>query len=438
MNEHAVPKGRAARSCLAAAFMVMSLYTAGAAQAQAPATASAPLGLQQAMQMALDGHPLLAIRRGGIQAAGQDVEAAKWKRYPTATLDQSAFVGQQNLTTTNQSQYTATWRVQQPLWTGGKITSEISMADSRKGVAEWSLVETEQELLTRVAQSFSDFVRLQERNRIASDNLVEHQRLYDQIRRRTDQQVSSEVDVLLAQARLQQAQAESLTLRSNLSTVKATLEQLVGVPVSAVRMPERVMTPTMASLAEYLTQGVKASPSLMRLEQERQAALSDVEGKRASLYPNVSLRYEKFMGAASAVPFDRWSVALEYQPGSGLSAVSGLGASAKRLEMAASAIEAGQREVTERIMNQFNEAQTFAQQVGPATDYARTASDVMASYLRQYTAGRKSWLDVMNAQREQTQSRYSAADVTSGTLLSVLKLEILAGLLTRDTISKIQ
>jgi adhesin transport system outer membrane protein len=59
----------------------------------------------------------------------------------------------------------------------------------------------------------------------------------------------------------------------------------------------------------------------------------------------------------------------------------------------------------------------------------------MASYLRQYTTGRKSWLDVMNAQREQTQARYSAVDVAAGVLLSSLKLDILTGRLNRASLS---
>ena len=58
----------------------------------------------------------------------------------------------------------------------------------------------------------------------------------------------------------------------------------------------------------------------------------------------------------------------------------------------------------------------------------------MASYLRQYTTGRKSWLDVMNAQREQTQARNAAVDVEVGALLSLIKLDILTGRLTRVSV----
>lgn len=402
--------------------------------AQMPAVAADSLNLREAFRLALDGHPLVELRRGGIEAAQEDVEVAKWKRFPTVTAETGQFIGPQDVTLTNSSQNTATWRVQQPLWTGGKIDTEIDGMGLRKQAAEWSLVEVEQELLTRVAQSYSDLVRLQDRVQIAVDNRAEHQRLFDQIRRRADQQVSSEADVALAQARLQQAQTELTTLRAAASNARSTLEQLVGTSVLRV---ERVgtVTPSLRDVAEVLAAARAYAPTIKRLEQERDVAQNDVASRRALLYPNVSLRYEKFSGAATVVPFDRMLVVLEYQPGAGLSSMSAIGAAVKRAGMSANAIDAGMREITEKTLNQYSEARAFVDQIEPSRAYAAASSEVMASYLRQYTTGRKSWLDVMNAQREQTQARYSAVDVAAGVVLSALKLDILTGRLSRASLS---
>jgi adhesin transport system outer membrane protein len=179
---------------------------------------------------------------------------------------------------------------------------------------------------------------------------------------------------------------------------------------------------------------LRFSPTLKRLEEERNAALKDVDSKRAVLYPNVSVRYEKLSGALSVIPIDHWMVVLDYVPGAGLSSFSAIGAAVKRAEMAGNAMVAGQRDVTERTFNQYSDARSFIDQLEPARAYAKASADVMASYLRQYTTGRKSWLDVMNAQREQTQARYAELDAFAGGVLAVLKLEILAGRVTRATV----
>ena len=131
------------------------------------------------------------------------------------------------------------------------------------------------------------------------------------------------------------------------------------------------------------------------------------------------------------MPLDRWLVVLDFQPGAGLSSLAAARAAAERANMAQSAEEAGRRELAEKTLVQVNEAASFAEQRGPALAYSRAAGDVMASYLRQYTTGRKSWLDVLNAQREWTQARYAAADVEAGAALAALRLDILTGRLDR-------
>ena len=47
------------------------------------------------------------------------------------------------------------------------------------------------------------------------------------------------------------------------------------------------------------------------------------------------------------------------------------------------------------------------------------------SYLRQYAVGKKSWLDVLNAQREATQARNTLVDFEVLYLTSLYRLNIL-------------
>jgi adhesin transport system outer membrane protein len=57
---------------------------------------------------------------------------------------------------------------------------------------------------------------------------------------------------------------------------------------------------------------------------------------------------------------------------------------------------------------------------------------VVDSYLRQYRVGRKSWLDVLNAQREVVQAEYTLVDYQSLLLGASYRLAILAGDLTSE------
>jgi adhesin transport system outer membrane protein len=52
-------------------------------------------------------------------------------------------------------------------------------------------------------------------------------------------------------------------------------------------------------------------------------------------------------------------------------------------------------------------------------------NSVIESYLRQYAVGKKSWLDVLNAQREATQARNTLVDFEVQYLTSIYRLRVL-------------
>lgn len=416
--------------------LALALLGAGPLQAQPPAEASlsavparsAALTLTEAFRLALAGHPLIRQRQGGIGAAQDEVTAAEWRRFPTLTVDSAHSFDRPPPAVGSTDANALTVRVQQPLWMGGRISSEINAAEIRRGVAQLSLEETELDLLLRVVQSYSDTLRLQERIAVATENTLEHQRLFDLIQRRLDQRVTSEADVSLAKARLQQAKTELVTLQAARANARSTLEQLIGRPLNG----DALARPAARTLAwpdarAAVDAARQALPTMRRLDTEVELARADYETKKSTLMPQLALRYEKFAGSAAVIPYDRWQVVLQYQPDAGLSALPGMDAAAKRVAMAQSAVEAGERDLADKVTSQFNEATAFLEQSDASNQYADAAAAVMASYLRQYTAGRKSWLEVLNAQRELALARYNAIDTAAGVVLATHRMDILTG-----------
>ena len=52
---------------------------------------------------------------------------------------------------------------------------------------------------------------------------------------------------------------------------------------------------------------------------------------------------------------------------------------------------------------------------------------MVASYLRQFRVGKKSWLDVLNAQGEKAQAYYLKTDIEMPLLLAKFRLQALTG-----------
>jgi adhesin transport system outer membrane protein len=57
----------------------------------------------------------------------------------------------------------------------------------------------------------------------------------------------------------------------------------------------------------------------------------------------------------------------------------------------------------------------------------RGSDKVLESYQRQFQAGRKSWLDLLNAVRELAQNQYALADAKASMAAAMLRLQIRMG-----------
>ncbi len=62
-----------------------------------------------------------------------------------------------------------------------------------------------------------------------------------------------------------------------------------------------------------------------------------------------------------------------------------------------------------------------------STSAASTAASVSASYTRQFIAGRRSWLDVMNALREAVTAEISRSDAETTVMLTATQLLLRSG-----------
>lgn len=393
------------------------------------------LSLEQAIDLATTQHPLVQQKRRNLDASAQDIKAAQFKWLPTLTLETSQTLGGQPQILGNSDPYAGNIKVEQPLWSGGRITSEIDMADARKQIAQLQLQETQQDLMLRVLQAFLDYQKLTTRLTIAQDNIQEHQRLYELISRRQKQQVTSEADVALAFARLQQVLAERNSMRAQHQAGRLSLEQLTGRALTQNMSLKEATERTLVWQDEWTAQGAAraTSPILHRLRAETLLSEADLNFRKNQVLPQINLRHERFMGATVNVPFDRTMLVLQYQPGSGVSAWPSMDAAVKRLEASQSAYEAGAREVTEKVSSQWIEVTSFKEMLVVTSQYAAAAQEVMASYLRQYTAGRKTWLEVLNAQKEWVQARYAQVDNAFAYKLGVYKLDVLTGVLSHHT-----
>jgi outer membrane protein, adhesin transport system len=384
--------------------------------------------LSHAMQLALHNHPNMRSRRAAVEAAASELDAAQLARLPSLSwgyskeYERGAAPGR-------------TTSLTQPLWTGGRLSADIA---GRKAQLHWSQqiqVESERELLERVASSYSEALRLLKRIAVAEQNVQEHQRLSDIIEQRVRRDVGAAVDVSLAQARLQQATLDLFELHSQLKSQRFVLGQLVGAAVLESELKDIVIT-DIGSHEHILQQVLEQSPTLKRLQAEYESVESDLKSRSSVLWPQVSLRIQHNNRVDNV---DRSKISkqllMEFQLGAGLSAPSLIQAAAKRLDVAKSGLDIGLLQINEQVSLRLNELTSAQESLPRAQIYEKANGEVIESYMRQFIAGRKSWQEVLNAQREWTQSRQVVIDLQASLALTTTRLQIMKGHITEEALA---
>ena len=367
-------------------------------------------------------YPSVISKELSRDAAREGVNSAEWQRYPmpgvVADSDKS---GNSNFT----------MRVQQILWAGGKISSEINAARSLHGASGKAIRETQFDIVMKVIDAYVEAVREQARKTIGRNNVKQHERLDEVIKRRVVAEVSSEVDRKLSLSRLSQASNELSTIEQALAKSLTQLSQFSGKNVTGVAPInfETIGLPENKEAA--IQQGIDWSPTLSRMAFEEAAAEAQVKVKKAAYWPTVALRYERTFNRAidysTNTNDERIMVVLEAQPGAGLSAFSGVEAEVAKLKAIREMRQGVVRELKQLISETWDGMAAARGRLENASSALSSSVEVFESYKRQYIISRKSWLDVLNAVREATQSELYAEDVHAQVEVSVLRLALLTG-----------
>ena len=376
--------------------------------------------LQDALLFSIRSHPAVAAKKNEYMASESALEGSLYQRYPNIAAQSTATPV--NGTTARVNSV----RLEQPLWTGGRVTSGIDAATARLGSAKSSLNEVEQDMLMKTAVAFIEVIRTSLRMEVAEENIAEFQRLLELIERRHKSEVSSLSEVIVARARLQQAKSDRINLESSYENSKADLEQLTSKKIERLVFP----TPDLklaGTLSDVIESAVEKSPALKRTDFEIQAAEADVRLKESAIYPQIRVRYEKLWGGLGSRNDDLIYIAVAYQPGAGLSSFSAIDESrSKKLSSTLSA-ESLKKDLTDKIRVDWNKVRSSSQQIEVLRELLVAARDTYESSVRQYTVGRKGWVEVLNARKEYTGAKNSLIDEEWGGYLSKVRMDIACG-----------
>ena len=408
------------RQALAAVFsLVLGLCPFSAAHAETETTAHSQRGLAATLQAVMQYNPSVKGKQAEINAQGFAVDSAKAGRYPSLSAQANNLAEDGNR---------GSLRVQQPLWAFGKIDSRIDEAKAEFKAEQWALLQVQRQLIEEASATYAQIEGINQRREIAKQNIAEHEALYQRIERRFNGKLASKADVNLAYSRLVQARTSLQRIQGEWLVALSDLQALTQIVVpSDTPVPSGLAE--LPALAVVQDLAVENSADMAFKNQRLAVAKQTARREKNSPLPTVYFRVEQdFLDTPTGVDDTRVGLAIESSlEGLGFAALGRARGASARQDAARQDLSQTRVETKRRIKSLMLNRQVQNNLVSSQTEALAAVESTMESFLRQYKSGRKTWVEVLNTQRELTSVRLQLAQIKSDWLVLSLRIAAVIG-----------
>jgi outer membrane protein, adhesin transport system len=377
----------------------------------------------------LQSHPSMLAQQKQQMAASSEVDAARQQFFPTPSVSVEQVGRSQADAQYRGDALVTVMRLQQPLWTGGRLTAGLDKAQANADVAAAGLLDTQLQLALKVLSAWCDWYGAYLRVKAHEASLQTHERLLAQVQRRAQEGASAESELTLTQGRLSQTQAQLNAARVQSQSAQVRLARWMGEPLPAGALPHESLHHVLESLPIHQAQALERSPALRRLQEQLRAMDAEIQEKRSSLYPEITLRAEHQRGnsAIRDLPSaNRLFVTLTSKLGAGTSTWDGLRAQSQRKESLEAELQAQRLVIEEQVESDWLQYQSILARQPLLQSSLEASRSTADSWDRQFLAGRKTWPEVLNAARELLQAEAEASDLMVNKTLLKWRLALMS------------
>ena len=406
--------------------------------AQPQVFSHSPAYLHLLWKKVIQHHPQVLIQVQNLKSTGFDIEVSKQAFYPTPsiTLERAQSKGGNDPSYSGTPQV-AIYRLQQPLWTGGRLSAQQNKAAANQEIEVAKLLEVQQGLALKTLQAWTEVVNFQRQQTALLKTKNELENLQAKIERRAEQGLSTQSEVKLSWLRVSMVKQllNQTKMQEDLAWLR--LKQWVPEAQPLSQATDALSAPSNDSQAhlqnteniDWDALSTSQSPVALRLKSQLKIQEAELEEKRAAYQPEVYLRAEHQRGNyafANAQNVNRLFIGVTATTGAGLSMQNQLASLMAKHDSAQYEIALTQRLLSETVQSDVLNLIARQSKAEELKLNLESLQDIQTAWLRQFDSGRKTWIEVMNAAQETMQSQMSLIENDTSMQLSYWRLQILA------------
>ena len=376
----------------------------------------------------LNSHPSIIVSKKLILGADLQLSSAKWGYYPTPTVD---IARSSNNTRT-------TFRLDQPLWAGGKIDAIRDKARSQKNEATYVYAESQFQLIEDYLNTLQKYLQAQDKIDIMQNGVTQLESIMQTIDRMIAAGELSMADKNLLNTRISDIHSSLEITQAEFDVAKIQFEILTGYKIDCnISFNRSPIFSENINIELLVDEALNFHPSLKILNSKIEVAKSDVDSAESTLWPTLKLRGEHRKGALydgdSATEENLVYLVLEMSTGAGASALSNIERSKINVLKVKNQKLSKEKEVLDGLMNNYTRFIAVKNNIDILTNDIKIAEKVFKSNKRMFFLQQKKWIEVVNALSALNKKKISKAQLSGEFKSLEMKLALKTNRLSLET-----
>ncbi|MCE5264135.1 MAG: TolC family outer membrane protein [Deltaproteobacteria bacterium] len=371
--------------------------------------------LQNEIKHVLQTNPQIRAVAYSRLARDQEVIQAKGGYYPT--LDASVSAGIDERLHTFASDPTITrpkatiLSLNQNVFQFGATQSEVRLQEARVQSQAYLLQSTSEETALATARVYLALLQSMEMYDLAKENLLNHERISDQMKLRSTSGVDRKADFDQVMGRLALAQSGIVVTTANIVDAKTNYQFVIGRLPGDLTKPDSLDSAIPTSMDAVEKLAVDNYPRLKSARADLEARKAQYETARRVVYPKLDLavgyqwqtdvdypqRQEDFLATA----------VLRFNVFNGMRDKARIAQNFQLINEAQEILNTTQREVIQSIRLSWESYMAARERVIFLEEYVRSAGLTAEAFAAQWNIGRRTMFDLLDTQQEYITAKQS-------------------------------
>jgi len=365
-----------------------------------------------------------------------EIDVAKAGYLPTVDLSAGYGYEKSNNSTTRsrgedydtRSRGEAAVDMRQMLFDGFATQSEVERQTARTESSAYGVYGTSENIARDAAEAYMNVLRDRGLLAFAEENNAAHERVHDQIKKRSRRGVGRKAELDQTEGRMALSKSNVIAAQNNLRNSETEYVRVVGsLPDLDLVKPANRSGDLPTSIDDAAQVAVDNNPTLKSAGADVQAAVAQYEAAKANFYP----RFDVEVGQS-------WNNDLDGQPGTNEDVTAML---RMRYNLVNGGADMARRKQTAYLINQAKEVQNLAhRQVVEATQLAwntykavdlqygylqqhvDSQGKTLSAYQKQFNIGQRTLLDVLDAENEMFEAQQELLNAEYDRLIAQVRI----------------